>query len=81
MDTDTLLVTNSVVDPEPNKKPTAHTIDKDIEAQNKKEQEEKNTYEDIKRNLANFNNEQQMEYPQGNDKVVGAANDVGREVS
>ena len=61
--------------------PTAHTIDKDIEAQNKKEQEEKNTYEDIKRNLANFNNEQQMENPQGNDKVVGAANDVGREVS
>ena len=61
--------------------PTAHTIDKDIEAQNKKEQEEKNTYEDIKRDLANLNNEQQMENPQGNDKVVGAANDVGREVS
>ena len=53
--------------------PTAHTIDKDIEAQNKKEQEEKNTYEDIKRDLANLNNEQQMENPQGND--------VGREVS
>ena len=53
--------------------PTAHTIDKDIEAQNKKEQEEKNTYEDIKRDLANLNNKQQMENPQGND--------VGREVS
>ena len=61
--------------------PTAHTIDKDIEAQNKKEQEEKNTYEDIKRDLANFSNEQQMENSQGNDKVVGSANDVGREVS
>ena len=61
--------------------PTAHTIDKDIEAQNKKEQEEKNTYEDIKRDLANLNNEQQMENPQGNDKVVSATNDVGREVS